>query len=241
METLQTIETIGSITKYERLQTVEFNVLPNTLVLENTDPFPGYGYQGINLPSDTKPRSIFLILRYRYSPEKIARISSQFAKLNNKKCRTGCGEIEISGRIFPCIRLKSLECFADIQEVQSFYKENELKFMGYRKINAEGKITIHKNFKIIEISPGIYRDLYDGEKFYIKIPKQINWKTFESVSKFVKNNIRNANFDAALGMIYRFTGVEEIIRIYDRNKSLERALEIKNMYSKALKKEFILV
>jgi hypothetical protein len=241
METLQTIETIGSITKFEQLRSVEYNVLPNTLVLENTDPFPGYGYQGVNLPSDTKPRSIFLVLRYRYAPEKIARISVQLAKIRNEKCRTGCGEIEISSRIYPCIRLKSLACFADIPEVQNFYKDNEIKFMGYHKIDAEGKITIHKNFKIIETTPGIYRDLYDGEKFYIKIPKQINWKTFESVSKFVKNNIRNGNFDAALGMIYRFTGVEEVIRIYDRNKSLERALEIKNMYNKALKKEFILV
>jgi hypothetical protein len=35
--------------------------------------------------------------------------------------------------------------------------------------------------------------------------------------------------------------VEEVIRIYDKNISLERALEIKNMYFKALKKEFILV
>ena len=69
MRSGKVIETIGSITKIEHLTTVRSNILPDTLVLRNSNPFPGYKQQENN--SYQKPVSIFLILRYRYAPEKI--------------------------------------------------------------------------------------------------------------------------------------------------------------------------
>ncbi|MBN2348264.1 MAG: hypothetical protein JXJ22_05475 [Bacteroidales bacterium] len=241
METNQIIETIGSVTKKEHLHSISYNVLPDTMVLENTNPFPGYGYQVENIPSDLKPRSIFLILRYRYAPEKIARITQSLINQNQLKCYAAYGEIQIRGAIYPCIRVKKLDCFEMIPKVQQYYKQNEIKLMGFKFIDDEGQITIHKVLKIIEISDGIYRDLFDKEKFYIKIDKQLNWKSFDSIGKMVKNNLANNNFDAALGLIYRFNGPEDVVRIYDKNTTLKRALELKKEFFKAVKKEFIMV
>ncbi len=241
MNTRHTIETIGSVTKLEHLHNIDFNILPDTLVLENVDPFPGYGYQGTNLPSGTKPRSIFIILRYRYAPEKIARLSKELVESNNMNCYMAYGEIHLGERIYPCIRVKKLECFETIPKLQSFYKNNEIKFMSYKHIDEDCLINIHKILCITEIADGICRDLTDNEKFYFRISKKLNWKAFDAYTRKVKNNISNRNFDSALGVIYRYNGPEDVIRIYDRNKTIERALEIRKLYMKAMRKEFIVV
>jgi hypothetical protein len=70
---------------------------------------------------------------------------------------------------------------------------------------------------------------------------QLNWKLFDYFTKRVKSNLHDINFDAALGVINRFTGPEDVIRIYDSNKTLERALELKKFYMKEFKRERILL
>ena len=65
-------------------------------------------------------------------------------------------------------------------------------------------------------------------------------KLLEHLTHNVKKKIENSNFDSALGIINRFNGPEDVIRIFDRTKTLERALEIRNKYLKELKREHAL-
>ena len=80
----------------------------------------------------------------------------------------------------------------------------------------------------------------DGEKIYIRIPNPINWNRFDYITKKIKNSVKSANFDAALGTIYRFCGPEDVIRIYDKNKTLERAVELKNHFLKSIKSDVLI-
>jgi hypothetical protein len=52
------IETMGSIAKVEKLETLDSNVLVNTLALEEVEPFPGY--HGANFQSGYLPRDVCL-------------------------------------------------------------------------------------------------------------------------------------------------------------------------------------
>ena len=235
MRSGKVIETIGRITKIEHLTTVRSNILPDTLVLRNSNPFPGYKQQENN--SYQKPVSIFLILRYRYAPEKIIRITKKLKQQKDFRCNAGYGEIFIDESVYPCIRIKGIDCISQISHIQELYKINEIQFMPDKKINADGKIKIFKIFKISEIDEGLYRDYYEAEKFYIKIPHDVNWNNFLEIIRIVRKNLRNPEYDAAMGIIYRFSGPEEVIRIYDRNKSLERAQDIKNEFLKEIGKK----
>ncbi|NJK84817.1 MAG: hypothetical protein HC906_01375 [Bacteroidales bacterium] len=109
------------------------------------------------------------------------------------------------------------------------------------KNQAEGKIKVFKHFRFIEVYEGIYRDLYEGEKFYFKIPIQLNWKIFDHLTKRVKARMSDSNFDTAIGIINRFMGPEDIVRVYDKNKTLERALEIRKHFLKEIRKERMLI
>lgn len=235
------IETTGSITKMEMLLNVEHNVLPGTLVLTNNNPFPGFIQSKEDSVIPGKPQSFYLILMYRYFPEKLERIAKALNNENIIECYSSSGEIIIDNYIFPCIRIKRLKVQRLLSEIQEFYKKNDIKFLAYKKVQGNAKIKVFKHFKIIEIAEGIYRDLYEGEKFYFSIPLQLNWKLFDYFTKRVKSNLHDINFDAAIGVINRFSGPEDVIRIYDSNKTLERALQIKKHYIREFKRERILL
>lgn len=237
MEKNDVIETVGHITKLEKLNNVDYNILPNTLVLKNSNPFPGYGYQDAMDPTSNKPVSYFIILQYKYAPEKIIKISKMLRAKTQIICDTAYGEIMINSMEMPCIRVKRLNSITLMPSIQRFFKESGLKLMTYRNINTYGKIKVFKLFRIIKVDDKLYRDYFEKEKFYIKIEAPMNWETFEIISKSVKNEMDNPKFDAALGVIYRFNGPVEMIRIYDRNQSLDRAKKIRNLYLYNIKKE----
>lgn len=239
MEQKEIIETIGSITKYENLSVLTHEVLENTLVLQSTDPFPGFEYHG-KKDLFKKPHAYYIILRYRYAPEKINRITKLFSLRNQFDCYPSFGEITTKDSVYPCIRIKGIEEATLIPKIQNFFKKNELQLMAKRNFRNPSRVKIFKTFRLMEIYEGVYRDMNEGEKIYLKIPKQINWKRFSYINKRVKAELENPNFDAALGVIYRFCGPEDVIRIYDSDKTLKRALTLKKLYSKEIKSEIYL-
>ena len=237
MEPNEIIETIGSITKMEELCSIEQNTLRNTMVLRNLNPFPGFRTDLQKDDSFEKPVSIFIVLRYRYAPEKINRINKNLVSSRITECYPSTGEIITRNMILPCIRIKGLKDSESIPVIQNFFKRHDLKLMDYQKVKSKARIKIFKSFKLVEIAEGLYRDLNEGEKVYIRIPQSLNWKKFEYISKKIRYNLKERNFDAAMGNIYRFCGPEDVIRIYDRNKSLKRALELKKHFLRELKKD----
>jgi hypothetical protein len=234
MDNSEVIETIGSITKMESVISIEQNIFENSLVLKSIDPFPGLRKQKVN--NDRKvSESFYVILRNRYDSEKINRINRELAYDKVMNFYPSYGEIITQGSIFPCLRIKGIENLSQVAYIQEYIKKRGLQLMEYQKINCRARIKIFKPFKIIEIADGLYRDLNVGEKIYIRIPNSMNWKHFDSITKKIKYNLKNRNFDSALGIIYRFCGAEDVIRVYDEEKTLERALLIKKMYIKELK------
>lgn len=234
------IETIGSITKMEHLRSLEQDTLPNSLVLRTVDPFPGYKVLRKEDKQLEKPGSLFVILRYRYTPEKINRINRDLISAGFVRRYPSFGEIITREAILPCIRLKGVENFNQIKGIQEFFKRNDLKFMDFRKLEGDARIKIFKTFRLKEISEGIYRDLNEGEKIYLRIPRAINWKRLDYITRKIKTRKENSNFDAALGVIYRFCGPEDVIRIYDQEKTLKRALYIRKLFIKEVNKDVLI-
>ncbi len=237
METNQIIETTGCIAKVEHLHDIASFIPDDTLVMKPIRPFPGLSTR----VEDSTPGTVYAALLYRYFPEKINRIAKGLKENINSNWWIVYGEISIKNNLFPVVRIKGLNKFDDISVIQNYLKKNDIKLMPYKKINEEGKIKIFKQFKIKEISNGIYRDLYESEKFYFVIHDSINWNLLVYLTKQVKSKTENPEFDAALGVINRFNGAEDVIRIYDKDKTLERAIYLRNQFLQAMKKESLLI
>ncbi len=130
METRTIIQTIGGIAKLESLFTLESHIMANTFVLDMEEPYPGY--HGMNLPTDSKPISIFLITREKYSTEHLLRINQNIKTYFESQFDAVPGVICIHNEDLPCIRIRELESYELLEELQNCFFSEGIKFMKKR-------------------------------------------------------------------------------------------------------------
>jgi hypothetical protein len=232
MEQPKIIESIGYIVKVEILTTVKFNILKNTLVLESLEPFPGY--HGNHPPLSFKPRILYLVTQEEHTFEEIAIKSKDIFRFFKHRFDGTPAEINIFNQTYHAIRIRFLESFELIPELQMYYQDMGIRFLKTRQIESPATIKVHRYYLVEEIEEGIYRDLTEAEQYYVEVPKRLIWKAFEGITMTVKNNLDNNNFDAALGLMYRYNGPVDLVRIWDKNNSPERSRIIRNKYLSVL-------
>ena len=221
------IETFGSIAKEEYLSTVTDGILSNTLVLESAEPFPGY--HGKNLPMEATPNWLFFITNTALSLEKVIRATKEVKPLFHYDFDASVGNICVNNHTYHSIRIRGLKNFNDIKELQSLYLDKDISFAKTKKIDNNAVIQIKKIFKIQKITENIYKDLDDSLMYYIEIPYQLKWNAFFQITKSVKNNLENNNFDAALGAIYT-DGVKDVVRLYCQENDIDNLGNIHGRY-----------
>ncbi|MBI9054810.1 MAG: hypothetical protein JEY96_13385 [Bacteroidales bacterium] len=229
------IETMGYIKKEANLSTVENNIISNTLVLESLHPFPGY--HGKNLPEQTSPRSLFLIVNKEYTYEEVARITKKVKQEFKHDFNASIGNIYFKTTSYSCIRIKYLKSFTFLSELQSLYQSEGVKFAKKKQIDSMGLIVIRKLFYVEEIEEGIYRDINESSKFYVDVPIDLTWDDFKGKIFHIRNNIDNSNFDAAQGVFYRYKGIVENVRLYICEGEFDKVKQIQKMYTELIQKQ----
>lgn len=234
------IETIGYITKEEQMVSLEHDIIPNTLVIETRQPFPGY--HGKDLPGElsTKvPEFVFFVTKQKYTTENIARITQNIRKYFKEDIDVARAEINVFNTKLPGIRIKHCKDLSKIAELQSCYKGEDIKFAKKKKVDTIGLIKIQKYLMLEEIGEGIYKDLEEESTHYLQIPLELKWPQFKSITFKIKNNMDDSNFDAAQGMFYRKGRIVDFVRIYDKSASKERLEDIKNRYLKEISRSVL--
>jgi len=234
MKSSEYIESLGKIIKEETLQNVNFNILQNTLVLENIEPFPGY--HGENLPVESKPESIFLITNKECSAETVLRISRRLCNYHNINFDACPAQISVHNNQYFGIRIKGLVSYSSIADIQGYYLDQGITFFKHKKIKTDSLIKIEKVFQLEKIDEHIFKDIEDELTYYFSIPYHFSWNLFKKVTYTVKNNLENRNFDAAIGFVY-LRKIFDFVRIYAKtdierlriiyNKYLEEIMQIK--------------
>ncbi len=235
MKKINEFETIGSIAKEETLKSVDHNIIQNTFVLFNLEPFPGY--HGENLPDDKHPDTVFLVTSKKYSTEKIIRTSQHIRKFMKVDFDAGPGRICVYNDTYFCIRIRELKSFEAISEIQSGYMDEGIQFMKKKNLNATALILLKKAFLLNGTDNEIFTDLEDPSMFYLRIPYQLTWQVFKAITKIVKNNMDNTNFDAALGYFY-MREIVDFIRIYVANYDMEKLHQIRKKYLEEITRYF---
>lgn len=229
------IQTIGGVAKEEVLHTLSSNIMPNTFVLENDEPYPNY--HGNNLPGGTKPISVFLMTKKKHSAEKVLRLSQTIRKYFKHPFDAVPGIICLNNETIPCIRLRGLDNYKYVESLQkSFFSEGVL-FLKKREVDALAVITLKKIFDIEPIEEYIFKDNDEPSTFYIEISHQLSWEQFRQLTYNVRNNIDKdkTNFDAALAAIYT-KDVMDAVRIYSKDIELETLRLIRQIYEEELLK-----
>ena len=225
------LEIFGTVAKEEVVNTVENFILPNSLVLENLEPFPGY--HGENLPVDHGPDTFFLVTTEDYSSEKIFRLSDDIRSFTKYSFNGSPAKLCIGNDIYFAIRIRDLNSYDPLEEIQKCYLDAGIHFMKYKKINATALIELKKIFSLEPVNDTVFKDK-ESNMHYLKINRQLTWGRFKTLTRWVKNNLIDKNFDAALAVIYG-KEVLDLIRIYDKHPTLERLSSIHQKYLEGLK------
>lgn len=206
------LEIFGTVAKEELVKTVENHILPNSFVVENQEPYPGY--HGSNLPTDQGPDTFFLITTELHSAEKIFRISQEIRSFTNYSFDGSPAKLCVGNDTYFAIRIRDLDSYEPLEEIQKCYLDAGIHFEKYKHIDASALIELKKIFFLEEVNENILKDR-KGDMYYLKINKQLTWGKFKTITRWVKNNLPDFRFDAALAVIYG-QEVLDMIRIYDQ-------------------------
>ena len=231
-------ETTGYTIKEETVDLLKHNIMPNTMVVDVNHPFPGY--HGMPTIEQSKPRSILLLTKEKYSWEKILRTSSRIDEFTDYKLNSASATIKFGNNSYNGIRIKGLPSYEEIPIVQHAFAEEGFKFMKKRKMadNQVISMKVSKFYNVQNIDDKIFRDTQTEHMFYIEIPHQLNWELFRKITFSIKNNISNRNYDVVLGVFFMRGTVVDMIRIFKPNISNELLNEIRDKYYKEINRYF---
>jgi hypothetical protein len=233
MADIRIIETMGSITKVEKLRTLDSNILENTLVLDEIEPYPGY--HGANLPTGYNTATVYLVTRKKMSSLQIRRMTQDIKKYIKEEFDGTPAAICINNSVLNCIRIRHIDGFGIIPVIQKGYLHEGIKFMKKKNFSGEGIIEINKHFELEDCGDGVYKDLEDPLMYYVRIPRHMNWQMFLKITTSIKRNIDDLSFDGALGAIY-LKEIIDVVRIFAKDMTTEDLKKIRNLYLEEFKK-----
>ena len=230
------IERYGNLLKQEALRTLEDQILPNTFVLEAPEPFPGFFDYYSDHPIESKPLYVYLVVKQLYTLDEITRATQNIRKYFQCDFNAAAGVVHLYNKEFHVVRVRHLEGYQQISELQACYMDEGIEFKKPGgKPEGPGVIRIKKFFILDEKHPGAYFDVTEKDHGYFTIPKKLNWKYFEDITKKVKFNWEQHSFDAAIGHFHVNYGVQDMIRIYYPQMNLEYLMDVRKMYLDRIK------
>lgn len=226
------IETIGHVEKKENLQSLGYS----NLVLESEHPFPGY--HGTTVPDQDMPKSLFLLTKTKYADEFIVRSVKSVKKKHKFSFDGSPAKVYFQNSMVQSIRIKDLDSYEKIPDILKAFKEEGIAFLPGKKVKPYyGLIRVTKYFLLNPITDCTLQDDEVQSMKYFQIPVKLDWDEFEEMTMHVKRNVDDINWDGALATIYRKTGIEDYIRIYnDKNSDMETLNLIRKKYVQEIKK-----
>jgi hypothetical protein len=234
----KSFETTGYTIKEETVDFLHHNILPNTFVIDVNHQFPGY--YSTPVMDETKPRSILLVTKKKYSWEKILRTFQLIDKYTDFNVNGTYAGVSFGNNYFDCIQVKGLESYDKIPIIQHAFQEEGIRFMSSKNYKDQMTVSIKlsKFYKIEEVGENIYKDMDVQNIHYFIIPNHLNWELFRNITMKIKNNISNRNYDAVVGVFFMDKSIKDMIRIYKPNIKTELLKEIKEKYYAEIKRYF---
>lgn len=234
MEQRKEIEVFGTLTKTEKVFTIDKKIANGSLVFEAIEPFPGYYHE---TPFDIKPVYLYLGLEENYSLEDVIRISQKIQPEFGRKFDAGKGFLQVVNEKFNVLRLRHLNDYDAVEQLQQAFAENGIKSLHKQKKNFESVayIKIVKFLNLEYLDAGIWLDKREDFHGYIELPKKLHWDEFNELSLSVKYNWAGSKFDAAKGAFYYQGKLHEFARIYSNKISTSYLQDLQKLYHEKLK------
>ncbi len=225
---MSTKELIGKIIIQENIDTIDENKIPRTFVINVPDPYKSYYSRFTHI---NKPNSIIFVTKQLNSFEKILRITKRINKAHDLQLDGAKCEVSIKSRKLNGIRVKGINRYPEIRQIQQFYKDEGCEFARSKKFkDTDSLIRINRFFNLTVIEKGIYKSNTEPNVFYVEVPKFMTWEEFRTYTFEIKNNISDKNYDIAKGIFYLNGTIMEILRIVKPKTTVDFLKMIQQKY-----------
>ncbi|NLN94562.1 MAG: hypothetical protein GX128_00085 [Bacteroidales bacterium] len=224
------IERFGGLIKEETLNCISDDKLaPNTCILESSAPFDGY-YSCE--PQAHKPQYLYLALNGYFSFETISRATQNVHKALKRPIDAVTGNITLFGVTTQVIRLRNLEHYDDVRIIQSLYLDEGITFRKrlWKISNGKTMIKLRKFFYLEPYDVNMFMDRAEPHHAYFLIPEQMDYERFKQLTKEVKYDPNYFYFDGAIAFFYENGEINDMIRIYRENFTIDEIKEIRDKY-----------
>lgn len=233
MSTNKHLEVFGNLIKEETLVSMSQKNLPDTIVLEAPEPFPGFLHYYSDVPQPSKPLYLYFIIRSYHAFDEVVRASNAIMKRSHLEFDAGLAIISMNGKTCKAIRVRHLSDYDHIAELQELYINEGIEFKKPEKKKTSGfaVIRIKKMFYLEKLSDHIYMDKAKIGHGYFVIPTNMKWDDFVTLTKQVRNNWVKSQFDAAMGYFFVDNEIVDMVRIYNPGLTFEYMEAIQKKYA----------
>lgn len=227
------MEVFVNLTKKDVVVSVEEKILPESLVFESLNPFPGYYH---NLPTDPGSLYIYLVLDKQYPLEEVLRATLAIEKKYDWDFDAGKAYMTIGSNFLNAIRIKHLPSLDLLLKIQEAYVDQGINFLMKKQLKGklEANVKIVKFLELQKLADGIFLNVQDPTFAYVEVPKYLTWDEFSKISMDVKYNWAGHEFDAASASFYIDGVLYEAVRIFSDKMDVDYLEAIKKLYAEKI-------
>jgi len=97
-----------------------------------------------------------------------------------------------------------------------------------------GLIRLKKMFQLEVVGEGMYMACNENKMGYFSLPGKVTWPEFEELVARVRHNWNKELVDFALGTLYDYDGIEDIVRVYSPAQRPELIRELKQVFAEKM-------
>jgi len=202
----------------------------NILILESS-PYPAY-YSVSGFPESlktVKDHHLYLVVKKPFScfQDRVLRYSFRVKKKLDLTLHASPGQMTFQHETHPCIRIRTNET-AQLKPFINAFQELGIRFMSDRKVVPYLSFIQYKKYmEFVETGNGIFKDKENVNRYFIRIPIDLEFDVFDKVIMDVKNNCDFHLFDASLVYMNCGDDFTDMVSIYSDHCDESRLPELK--------------
>ncbi len=212
----------------------------NGILILESSPNPSY-YSRAGFPENlksVKDHHLYLVVK-KASPcfqDRVMRHSHRMTKKMGVAFHVSPGQITLQHETYPSIRIRTEET-SQLTPFIDTLKDLGIHFMHDRKIKPYEALIQYKRYTMFKkIDDNIFVDGDNPKRYFIPIPVDIDYETFEKMIRNIKNNCNFHLFDASL--IYLNCGERflDMVSVYSDHCEESRLPELKSSLLEEVKR-----
>jgi len=230
----------GYLCFFTTLKLTSFNPKgKNEWMILESNSAPGY-YSKANFPINEHrqfDRHLYIIVK-RPAPcfqDLVLRKSSEIIQKQNLTIYASPGQLKLFNKNYQCIRVR-------VSQIDNIYplidglKAEGIEFLNYKKVDTYYSFIQHKKYiKLNKIGECIYQDEQVPNRYFIQLPRTIDYSEFEKLIEEIKYNCKFNHFDASLAYLNQGENTFDFAALYSNHCEKDRLSEFKHQIDKLLK------